>query len=131
MMSKKPAPFLLRLYQESEEDRIILEGLEKHAAIKGDKTRIIKKILFEYFSVRSLPRPLPRPRPGADIAERVKQGDGLREHDAGKEELSAFRDAERGVRGKPAEEKRAAQAEYPDEEEALKESLNALSALLL
>ncbi len=124
-MSKKPAPFLLRLYEEREEDRVILEGLEKHTAIKGDKTRLIKKILFEYFSGHSSAHPSLR----ANARGRLGKECILRERKADETELPPPREEE--GKGECEEMKYRTSMEHPDEADTLRKNLSALSDLLL
>lgn len=126
-MRKKPAPFLLRLYRESEEDRIVLEGLEKYAAIKGDKTRLIKKILFEYFSGH----PSPRPCSGADAGEGLKKGRTVLERREDEGRYPAFRLTGGGAHGGPEEAIPSEAGECPGGADSLAENLHVLSALLL
>lgn len=56
-MRKKLVSFPLRLYEERDEDRVILNGLETASNIKGDKIRIIKSILYSHFISGGSPVP--------------------------------------------------------------------------
>lgn len=56
-MRKKLVSFPLRLYEERDEDRVILSGLETASNIKGDKIRIIKSILYNHFIAAGSPVP--------------------------------------------------------------------------